>query len=278
MDRTLVLFGAAVCLTLVACSSDASDVVTETTANLEDLKSGHLELSVSAAPLPGREGEQPEAGFELSGSFQLPEEGSLPVVDLEYTDLGLEEPATQGFIATGESAYLVVDEIAYEIPPEQADSLRGGSAEGEGVFDQLQVADWIREPELSEGESHDGDDVDRVRGELDVVQALNDLVATAQRFGRSDLNAIEGTEAERLESAVQRSTIELLTGSEDRLLRSLSISIEFALDEAVDLTEVLGPLAGATFELDLEISDPNEPVDVEAPADPVPLEDLEPAA
>lgn len=263
---------AGLCLALTGCATEPSDVVSETTSKLDELRSGHVDLSVTAST-PDAGGEQAEAGFELTGSFQLPEEGALPVAEIEYTDLSSEDPVTQGFVSTGEAAFILVDGTAYEIPPDQADILRGGS-EGEGLFEQLQVAEWIREPVLSEDEEHSGEKVDRVTGELDVAQVMSDLVLTAQRFGRSDLSPIDEAEAERLDNAVRSSRIELLTGAEDRLLRSLSISIEFALDESLDLDEVLGPLAGAVFELDLTITDPNEPVEVEAPSDPLPLEEL----
>ena len=274
MRRSLVL-AAGLVVALAACGAEPAEVVQETTANLDDIKSGHLDLVVRASS-PDTEGAG-AAGFEISGSFQLPEEGALPLADIEYTDLAAEDPMTQGFISTGEAAFIVIDETAYEIPPEQAEILRGGT-EGEGLFDQLEVSGWIRDPELSEGEERFGESVDRVTGQLDVVQAMNDLVLTAQRFGRSDLAAIEGAEADRLENAVSSSRIELLTGSEDRLLRSVSLEIEFAVDEALELAEILGPLAGATFELDLQITDPNQPIEVEAPVDPLPLDELEPSA
>lgn len=274
MRRSLVL-AASLVVALVACAQEPAEVVHETTANLDEIKSGELDLVVRAS---SSDTEEPgAAGFELSGSFQLPEEGALPVADIEYADLAAEDPETQGFISTGEAAFIVIDDTAYELPPEQAEILRGGT-EGEGLFDQLEVAGWIRDPELSEDQEHSGETVDRITGELDVVQAMNDLVLTAQRFGRSDLTPIEGAEAERLDNAVRSSRIELLTGSEDRLLRSISLEIEFAVDEALELAEILGPLAGATFELDLEITDPNQPVEVEAPIDPLPLDELEPSA
>ena len=37
---------------------------------------------------------------------------------------------------------------------------------------------------------------------------------------------------------------------------------------------MLGPLAGAAFTIDMSISEPNRPIEVEAPADALPLEDL----
>ncbi len=249
-------------------------MVSETAANLEKLRSGILELRLQVSPAPGEEAEPQEAGFELTGSFQLPEEGQLPVADLEYTDLGAEEPTTQGFVSTGTAAFIEVDGQAYELTPEQAQTLVGGSGEGE-LFAQASVEEWLREPQLHEGEGLDGTEVDRVTGELDVATALNDLFAVAQSFGGgAGFQTIEGEEAERLENAVRSSHIEIIAGAEDRLLRRLLIEVELALDESLELAEVLGPLAGASFTLDMSISQPNQPIQVGEPADALPIEEL----
>ena len=265
---------AALMLSLASCGADASDVVTETAHNLEELRSGLLELRVFTESAPGEE-ETAQAGFELIGSFQLPEEGALPVADLEYTDVGADEPVTQGFIATGEQAFIEVDGQAYEIPPDQTQTLLGTGGNDEPVFEGASVDDWLVDPELTEGESLDGAEVDRVSGELDVVTALNDLFGIAQRFGASAaFTPIEGDEAERLENAVESSSMEIITGSEDRLLRRLLIEVELALGEDVELAEVLGPLAGTSFIIDMSISEPNQPIEVEPPPDALPLEEL----
>ena len=266
---------AALMMTLASCGADASNVVTETADNLEELRSGLLELRVLAEARPGEE-ETAQAGFELIGSFQLPEEGALPVADLEYTDVGADEPTTQGFISTGEQAFIEVDGQAYELPPEQSQTLLGTEGNDEPVFQGASVDEWLIDPELTEGESIEGAKVDRVSGELDVVTALNDLFGIAQRFGASSVfTTIEGDEAERLENAVESSTMEILTGTEDRLLRRLLIEVELALDDEVELAEVLGPLAGTSFIIDMSISEPNQPIEVEAPPDALPLEDLQ---
>lgn len=265
---------AAVMVLLAGCGSDAKDVVTQTADNLESLRSGLLELRVSATSAPGDE-EIAEAGFELIGSFQLPEEGELPVADLEYTDLGADEPSTQGFISTGDQVFIEVEGQAYELPEEQTQTLRGGGGDEEGIFAGAAVDEWLIDPELTEGESLEGAEVDRVSGELDVVAALNDLFAIAQRFGAgAEFTTIDGDEAERLENAVQSSHMEVVSGAEDRLLRRLLIEVELALDEEQRLAEVLGPLAGAGFRVDMSISEPNQPVEVEAPSDPLPVEEL----
>ena len=266
---------AALMLSLASCGADASDIVTETAHNLEELRSGLLELRVFAESAPGEE-ETAQAGFELVGSFQLPKEGALPVADLEYTDVGADEPVTQGFISTGEQAFIEVDGQAYELPPEQTETLLGTGGNDEPVFEGASVDDWLVDPELTEGESLDGAEVDRVSGELDLVTALNDLFGIAQRFGASAaFTSIEGDEAKRVENAVESSSMEIITGSEDRLLRRLLIEVELALGEDVELAEVLGPLAGTSFTIDMSISEPNQPIEVEAPSDALPLEELQ---
>ena len=273
MKRLAVV--AALMVVLPSCATDAREVVAETAVNLEELRSGLLELRVSATAAPGEE-EAVEAGFELIGSFELPQEGALPVADLEYTDVGADQPVTQGFISTGEQAFIEVDGQAYELPPEQTQALVGGGGSDDPIFEGASVDEWLIEPELNEGESLDGAEVDRVSGKLDVAAALNDLFGIAQRFGSSaGFSSIEGAEVERLENAVQSSHIEIVSGTEDRLLRRLLIEVELALGDDVALAETLGPLAGTSFTIDMSISEPNEPIEVAAPPDVLPLEELQ---
>jgi hypothetical protein len=252
----------------------ASAVVSDTANNLEELRSGELELSVLTTSAPGADGSA-EAGFELSGTFQLPDEGSLPVADLEFTDLGSDEPISRGFISTGEAAFIEVDGQAYELSDEQSQGLIGGSGDGDALFEGVDIGGWFVDAELKEGESLDGEQVDTVTGDLDVVLALNDLFEIAERFGSpTTFGSIEGDEAERLQNAVRSSSIEIASGSEDRLLRHLLIEVDLALDEGLSLAESLGPLAGASFTIEMDIGAPNEEVEVEAPADALPFEQL----
>ncbi len=153
----------------------------------------------------------------------------------------------------------------------------GGSGEGGSPFEDTDIGSWLVDPQLEEGEGLDGEEVDRITGELDVVTALNDLFSIAQRFGSGTaFQTIEDDEAERVENAVQSSHIEVITGAEDRLLRRLLIEVDLALGEEVGLSEILGPLSGASFTLDMSISEPNRPIEVPEPPDPLPLDELVP--
>jgi hypothetical protein len=76
---------------------------------------------------------------------------------------------------------------------------------------------------------------------------------------------LSGESADQVESAVRSATIDVYTGKEDRLLRKLDVSIDFA-PEAAKVKELLG----ASVRFTLAISNPNEPVTVETPTNAQP--------
>lgn len=274
--RALLL--ACLTLTLAACgggggASNPSEALSQTAQKLGDIKSGKLKLRLIVDP---RE-EGGDFGFELSGPFELAQQDKLPIADIQYTQIADDERETVTVISTGEAAFITVDGTAYELPPEQADRLRtagadlgGGGGQGLG---ELRIDDWIRNPESSGGDEIGGDSTDKIEADLDLVAALNDLMTLAGRFtgGRQP---IEGEEAQMLRESVQDARLEVLTGKNDRLLRRLRITAKFDPQLPEELEE-LAQAAGATVEFELEIADPNQPVEVEAPEDPRPYSELD---
>jgi hypothetical protein len=264
---------ATVALVLSACGSDAADVLSETGANMSEIESGQMLLRLTAA---AADEEEAPVGFELRGPFALPDEGDLPVAELEYTQLAGDESETVTFISTGEAAFVEVDGVAYELPPEQVAELRGGpEQEAENVFDEVGIDDWIRDPVLSDGEEVDGDPTDQVSGSLDVIVALNDLFELGERFGGSDLPRIEGAAGRQLEGAVQDSSMSVLTGREDRLLRQLEMEVDLAPQLPPELQEI-EVVSGANVSLSVTLTDLNETVEVEEPSESHPYTELVP--
>jgi hypothetical protein len=69
---------------------------------------------------------------------------------------------------------------------------------------------------------------------------------------------------------VRSSEFELFTGKEDRLLRRLTLAIDFGADDSEEIQSLIG--AGVRFEL--AVSNPNKKVSVTEPQDARPYSEL----
>lgn len=261
---------AALALAAAGCGSPSTeDVLSETAANLGEIKSGTISLRILVSA------EDRDAGFELEGPFAFPSgEDELPVAELEYTQIAGEERATTTFVSTGEKAFVRVDETTYELGPEQVDELRGtgGPLAGDTGLEELEIRDWFAEAEVSEGDEVGGDATDRVAARLDVVAAANDLLSLVRAFDPAAAPTFEGKSAEQLRRAVRSANVEVLTGKDDRLLRRLVIDVEVGADlPENEVGTLLEDLSRASFRLELTIADPNHEVTVEEPADAQPF-------
>ena len=282
---------AALCgLAPTACGGEApGEVVARTQANLARIRSGDLDARlVIAAEGPKRTG---ATGFELHGPFELPRSaGDLPKARIAYTQIAGSRRATVTLVSTGERAYIEVRGKAYELTSDQERQLReeggplgGGSGSGTGgatasPTGSLDLAAWLREPDLSAGERIGGAETDRVTGEVDVASVVTDVLGAAERLGvpREAVGggALRGAGDERLDRAVSASSIELLTGREDRLLRRLQLGIKLDAKAAAGGGASLGDVEAVRVDLELAIERPNTPVRVDAPRDARPASEL----
>ena len=269
MKRAAILLASLTLLAACGGSESPEDVLSETATKLGDIRSGDISFTLVV------ESGERRTGFELDGPFSLAKEGRLPVAEVEYTFLAGEERQTATFISTGTEAFVRIGDEAFQLGEEDVRDLRGRTAGlGEdGGLAQLELDDWIVEPTLSEGEEVGGAETDRVRAKLDVVAAANDLLALVRSFDAGAAPTIEGKSAEQLRRAVRRATIDVLSGTEDRLLRRLVIDMELGAELPKDeFGTLLEDLSQARFRLELEIREPNQPVEVDAPANAQPFE------
>ena len=260
-------------------------MVTRTQENLGRIRSGELASRlVIAAEGSGRPG---ATGFELRGPFELGARGELPEARIAYTKIVGSRRATVTLISTGKRAYVEVRGKAYELTPRQERQLRdssgplgGGSGSGSGgsPTSSLDLAGWLREPDLSGGERVGGAETDRITAELDVARVVEDLLGVAERLGvpREAVGggALGEADDERLDRAVSSSSAELLTGREDRLLRRLRLGLELDPKAAAGDGVALGDVEAVSVDLELAIDRPNAPVRVDAPRDARPASEL----
>jgi hypothetical protein len=254
----------AACAAFAGCGGDgggnASLVLRETAASLGKIKSAkplHLRLAVDP-----RDGD--EFGFEIEGPFALCDHRPLPRLDVDYTQFAQGEEATVHLISTGEDSFVEVDGETYELPNEQEAELHNSCGEVEGGFEELRVDDWVTDADA---------DGNRVTGELDVAAVVNDLSDVARAFGRSEIAQLDADDRRRLADAVRESSFELERG-DDGLLRHLLLEADVAFDVPDDLRDALGDLVGARITFELDLDEPNTPVEISAPKNPRPADEL----
>ncbi|HJR44214.1 MAG TPA: hypothetical protein VJ927_01280 [Actinomycetota bacterium] len=269
--KWLRLCAVAVLIGSACVASPKGDPLEDVSRNLQRLRSGILELRVISREGPA---DPVIGGFELSGSFQATDEGQLPVADLRYRNLT--PPNEEGrLVSTGGAAFVLRRGRAYELPDRETRWLR--LTAGDPLFEDVQLERWVEDPASEAGEGLDGAAIERATGAVDVVQVVHDLSSLSVRFGRPGLmEPLEGPDARKVESGVAEAVVEVISGADDRLLRRLLLEVELVEDD-VSIGLMLGGLAGRSLTFDLSISEPNLPVRVEPPADPLPFLELPPA-
>ncbi|MFL5980902.1 MAG: hypothetical protein ACJ74R_04255, partial [Gaiellaceae bacterium] len=237
-----------------------------TAGNLGKIRSGDLTLRLVVSP---REGTKGRIGFELHGPFAL-RRGSLPIAHVAYTQIAGAHEATATFISTGTKAYAELNGKVYELPETATASIRqaAGGPAGKSALGDLDISSWVEDPSVST----DGDE-EHVSAKLDVVDAANGLLQLLRGLGRA-APTIEGDEADRLRDAVDSSNFDVWTGSRDHLLRRLLMRADLGLDVPESLRRVLGDVVGAKVDFELAVKNPNQPVTVEAPKNPLPSSEL----
>jgi hypothetical protein len=249
----------------------ANQVMADAAGNLGKLRSGNLTLRLVISP---REGTKGRIGFELRGPFAL-RPGGLPVAKIAYTQIAGANQGTATFISTGTKAYAEVSGKAYELPASSTNALRqaAGGSGSSSTFAELRIDDWVKDPVVSDGGQVGGAETMHVSGDLDVVAAANGLLDLLRQLGR-DAPTIAGDQAKQLEDAVESSSFDLWSGRDDHLLRRLLLKADLGLDVPPSLRRVLGSVIGAKMDFELAVSDPNKPVSVAPPTNPLPSSQL----
>jgi hypothetical protein len=260
MKRNHALVTAALLVAaLGACGDGGGDnPLADSERAMAELKEGRITLQLDATAGPD-EGAGP-VGFRMEGPFSFAGDGTLPVLDLQYTRLLGENEQTSRVLSTGEAMYVVADGQTTAVPANATGGLRLGEADGDGGFADLGIAGWIEQPVTSKAK--DGSRI--VTGELDVADLLSDLARTGAQAGIGlDADDLDG-DAEHLRRQVQHSEMVVEIGADD-LPRSVQATVDFGDDLPPKLAEVLGPYASTRIHLTLSIERLAEPLRVAAP-------------
>jgi len=247
----LVLLAVALLMGCGGGRPSADEVLKQTASNLGKIRSGVLGLKLLVTPA----GQGEPLGFELHGPFALRRSG-LPVARIVYTRIANGARSSATFVSDGADAYVELqDGQRNALTPGQASVLRSlgpriaGAAGGAG---RLVVGRWLKNADASDGPG----ETDRVTAELDVREAVAGLLDLARAAGR-EVPRLSASDLDRVDDAVRSTSFVLYSGKEDRLLRRLELSVDFASEAPDDLRRALGDLAGAKVDLELRVGRPN---------------------
>lgn len=283
-------------------SGDAQAVLEETFTNDQSIDSANIDFTIQAAV----EGDESNSvDLRVTGPVGSSEDRIEGRLDIAGTvaSAGVDESIDIALTLTGGKGYVEYDGSAYALDKQTQDAIDSQLDEAAGAMD---TAGSIAEPD-SEGEtslkqsceqalSQFGGDTSvcdftlydfltnlaiegeediggvaatHVSGDIDVgavVSTISDIVAqtpAALFLGPDTLSGFE--------DAVSEAHFAVYSGADDRLLRGLDLSITATVPPEF---ATLAGFQGVTEDASLRLTEVNEPVSVEAPANPRPIGEL----
>jgi hypothetical protein len=286
MTRALTVVCLTLCAALLgACGGDdegptADELLRETLATpATAIDSGAMNLSFQLDP----EGLLAVGGpirFTLDGPFAAPRAGELPRFGVDFGALLGGEDYGARLLSTGTRAYMTLDDVPYRVDDAFVTRLRDGidapSGRSRGGLRALGVDPlrWISAARTRGTERVSATDTTRITGKLNVARVLADFDRLLTKAGGSARgpSLLEPGLRQQIAGAVNSASVDIWTGTSDKLLRQFAVKIEFFF--ALGESPVQG-LNGGTINLRVRLDDVNKtPAAIDPPKHPRPLADL----
>jgi hypothetical protein len=188
--------------------------------------------------------------FGMSGAFDTAGPGAVPEFDVVARIGSGGRQVSGGLVSLGDKAYFVRGDTGWRVPREVwepfVEQLSAGAAAQGQVPLGLNPETWVRDVKSEGTQRVGGVQTDHVSARVDPRAVLNDLAQVARQNGG------EVPDTGVVARAVRRADIDVWVGTDDQVMRRLSA--------------VLVVARGGRFELDVRLSDVNQPQKIEAPA------------
>ena len=235
-----------------------------------DVDSGNARFAMELE-VRGVAGFEEPLRLELEGPFRsAPSPTDMPDLDMDFEASGGGQSYTGHVIITRENGWVEYRGETYEVGEELwaqlIESLRQSQSGKPNTFKEARVdpLDWIDDAETAGEEQMGGTTATKVTGKLDMEALLRDSNRiSTQRLPESTVRDIN--------DYVDDVDFEAWIGDDD-IWRRLNAETEFEVPE--EERDSLGGLEGGRFSLDIELTDPNEPVEIEGPAEARPIDEL----
>jgi hypothetical protein len=208
--------------------------------------------------------------LSLEGPFEGGSPTTLPEMDLEARVSGMGQRFAGRLVLTGDNGWVEYDGTTYEAGEALWAELRRAiePQAGEAVTLAemgLHPHRWLDDLDTEGDEELAGAETTKVSGTLD----LGVLLREANRMQPGA--ALPQSTLRQVDDAFDEVGFEAWIG-EDDIWRRVRVETEFRIPEA--LRESAGGVSGGRLSIEMGLEDPNEPVEIEAPGDGRPLDEL----
>jgi hypothetical protein len=262
-------------------STDVNQLLKDTFSGKKDVKSGKLDLSLSA-----NAGGQ-DIAVKVAGPFESQGSGRLPKLAIDLSFQGGGQSLQAGVTSTGDKGFVNYGGTDYEVPGPVFQQFKAGyeqsakQAQDKGNGQSLATLGidprkWLTNAK-NEGEAQVGDtDTIKITGDVDVPKLLDDINTALPK-----LRALGGSQASSLPSqlseqekqqaadAVKNLNVEIYTGKDDTILRRIVVAGTFEVPNNSG-----SGTQSADLKLDLQLLDLNESQDINAPENTKPFSQL----
>lgn len=296
--RPWLLMGVIACaLALAACGSsstnsgggdpsgNAQSLLAQTFSSGHTVKSGVLGFSLNIDPSGSSTLTTPVA-LSLSGPFQSRGTGKLPASDFTVGINALGRKGSLGVISTGTGGYVSLQGTAYRLPQSDFQKLEssfssvGSTGQSAGLAGLgINPQHWLTHPAIVGTQTVGGARTTHIRAGVDVAALLSDLNTFLAKTAKSTSSSakvpsgIPAATRQKIAAAVQNAGVDVWTGSSDKTLRKLVLSLTVPVSGQTS-TE-LGGIKSAGIGLTLQYSDLNQPQTIAAPSHVAPYSQLQ---
>jgi hypothetical protein len=260
-------------------SSDTSQLLRDTFANLSKLKSADVNVALELQS-PSAQGGPVTA--QITGPFATTGAGKLPRFAFAATLSAAGHSQRLGATWTGEKAFITVQNTPYAVSDLVARQFAAGyqqalrsnqakQAKGGLLLSSLGIdfTKWLKNAHNA-GTSQVGDaQAVQITGQADIPQMVDDLARITQRTQSLGLNAaprqLTAQQRRQVEQAIKSVDVQIYTGTQDRILRRLVVHA--VLHEPQSQGD-------STLDLNLQLTKVNQDQQISAPANPKPFSEL----
>jgi hypothetical protein len=275
---------------LAACGSSgssgqASSLLKQTFSGKHTVNSGNITVSLTLNP-SGSSTLKGPLTLSFGGPFASLGTGKLPKSNFTVGFSALGRTGSLGILSTGTAGYVTLSGKSYQLPASTFTQLESsfssltsssGGSSGSGALSKLGIdpLHWLVNPTVVGNESVGGANTTHIQAGIDVPKLLDDLgtfLAKAPSLGISGVgkvpSSISPATRQRIASAVRQPRFDVWTGTGDKTLRKLAISL--VLPVTGQISSLLGGLSSAQISLTMKYADLNQPQTINAPSSVAP--------